>query len=133
MLAAAVALAVYWAAARAYPELGFAPFALADRVIRVTPGGVATWFIDHLHHNAQRLLAASATILYPAAGVALGALARRLRKYGPLVGAVLFGALCLGAALANPVPAGAAPPAPPGLDGGLFGAPLFLAPPPPPA
>src|ERR671930_1197334 len=130
MLAAAVALAVYWAAARAYPELGFAPFALADRVIRVTPGGVATWFIDHLHHNAQRLLAASATILYAAAGVALGALARRLRKYGPLVGAVLFGALCLGAALANPVPAGGPPAAPPGIHGGAFW-PLPCPPPPP--
>ena len=127
LLAAAVALAVYWAAARAYPELGFAPFALADRVIRVTPGGVATWFIDHLHHNAQRLLAASATILYAAAGVALGALARRLRKYGPLVGAVLFGALCLGAALANPVPAGAAAAAAAVIDGALFGALLCLA------
>src|ERR671936_840390 len=63
LLAAAVALAVYWAAARAYPQLGFAPFALADRVVRVTPGGVATWFIDHLHHNDQRLLAGVAVAL----------------------------------------------------------------------
>src|ERR687888_1161180 len=90
LLAAAAALAVYWAAARAYPQLAFAPFALADRVVRVTPGGVATWFIDHLHHNAQRLLAGAAVALFVIAGVALGVMARRLRKYGPLVGAVLF-------------------------------------------
>jgi DMSO/TMAO reductase YedYZ molybdopterin-dependent catalytic subunit len=127
LLAAAAALAVYWAAARAYPQLGFAPFALADRVVRVTPGGVATWFIDHLHHNAQRLLATSATLVFVVAGVALGLLARRLPTGGVVIGGALFGALCLGAALANPVPAGAAAPAVAAADGALFGVLLWLA------
>jgi DMSO/TMAO reductase YedYZ molybdopterin-dependent catalytic subunit len=122
-----VALAVYWAAARAYPQLGYAPFALADRVVRLTPGGVATWFIDHLHHNAQRLLAASATVLFVVAGVALGVLARRLRGRGAVVGGALFGALCLAAALANPVPTGAAAPEGAVSEGALFGALLWLA------
>src|SRR5919201_2001913 len=127
LLAAALALAVYWAAARAYPELGFAPFALADRVVRVTPGGMATWFIDHLHHNAQRLLAASATVLFVVAGVALGVLARRLRAGGAGISGALFGALCLSAALANPVPAGVAAAAAAAADGALFGTLLWLA------
>src|SRR5919197_2853361 len=127
MLAAAVALAVYWAAARAYPELGFAPFALADRVIRLTPGGVATWFIDHLHHNAQRLLAAFATIAFVVAGAALGLLAARLRARGPLYAGALFGALCIAAALADPVAIGAAGLAAAAADGALFGALLTIA------
>jgi DMSO/TMAO reductase YedYZ molybdopterin-dependent catalytic subunit len=133
LLAAAAALAVYWAAARAYPELGFAPFAVADRVVRLTPGGVATWFIDHLHHNAERLLATSATLLFLAVGAALGALARRLRVRGALASGAVFGALCLGAAFANPVQAGAAAPAAGVADGALFGALLWLAARPAPA
>src|SRR5919198_2193087 len=89
LLAATLALAVYWAAARAYPQLGFAPFALADRVVRATPGGVATWFIDHLHHNAQRLLAGAAVALFVIAGVALGVMARRLARRGAFISGAL--------------------------------------------
>jgi DMSO/TMAO reductase YedYZ molybdopterin-dependent catalytic subunit len=128
LLAAAAALALYWAAARADPALGFAPFALADRIVRLTPGGVATWFIDHLHHNAQRLLAASATIAFVVAGAALGQLASRHRARGPLYSGALFAAACVGAAVADPVATGAAGLAAAASDGALFGALLALPP-----
>lgn len=70
-LAAAPALAIGWVAHRGSPRIPFAPTALADRVIRLTPGDVATTAIDRLHHAAQQVLAAG----FLTAFVALAALA----------------------------------------------------------
>lgn len=77
-LAAAVALGLEWGLHRAIVDVPFAPFALADRIVRLTPGSVATWMIDHLHHGAKTLLAGGCVAALLAAGALMAAvLARR--------------------------------------------------------
>lgn len=68
--AGAVALALLWGISRIAPSLVFPPLALAEFVIRATPGDIATFFIEQLQHWAIRSLAIGAT----AAIVAVGAL-----------------------------------------------------------
>ena len=57
LVAGAFPLAVLWAANRLDQGIPFAPLSLAERVIRATPGDIATFFIELLQHNAIRLLA----------------------------------------------------------------------------
>ena len=64
--AMAVATASMWLASSLYEGIIFPPAALADLIIRTTPGDVSTFFIDALKHWSVRLL-----IL----GVLLGSLA----------------------------------------------------------
>lgn len=62
--AGALALSFLWAASKLSPYPEFPPLALAERVIRLTPGGIATFFIDALDRNALRLLAVGAIIAF---------------------------------------------------------------------
>jgi DMSO/TMAO reductase YedYZ molybdopterin-dependent catalytic subunit len=55
-LAALVAVAGMWAVSGLIPRGTFPPAALADAVVRLTPGGVATFFIESFGHWAMRLL-----------------------------------------------------------------------------
>jgi DMSO/TMAO reductase YedYZ molybdopterin-dependent catalytic subunit len=76
-IAAGVGLGFDWGVHRALAQVPFAPFALADRIVRVTPGPIATYLIDHLHHAAKPLLAAGCVVALVAVGVAVSALAPR--------------------------------------------------------
>lgn len=71
ILAGGLALSVLWAASRVDPSIGFPPLAFAERIVRLTPGGVATFFIDRLGHNALRLLSAGAIATFLALGAFL--------------------------------------------------------------
>lgn len=97
-LAAAPGLAATWVAHRGSPQIPFAPTALADRVIRLTPGDVATTAIDRLHHAAQQLLAVGlvGTLLAIAAIVS-----ERMRSPGRT--ALVWTATLLAGGLATPV------------------------------
>src|SRR5439155_22576947 len=53
---AIVALGALVAAHVAGPVVPLAPLSLADRVVRLTPGGLATWAIERLQHAALWLL-----------------------------------------------------------------------------
>jgi DMSO/TMAO reductase YedYZ molybdopterin-dependent catalytic subunit len=97
-LAAAPALAAGWIAHRGSPRIPFAPTALADRIIRLTPGDVATAAIDRFHHAAQPLLALGVVGLVVAVAALL---AWRLRS--PIRAAALWSAALLAGGLAAPV------------------------------
>ena len=117
MVAAAPALAVGWVAHRGAPRIPFAPTAVADRVIRLTPGDIATAAIERLHHTAQHLLAAAVV----AAFIAVAAIAARQLRSARWAAAAWSAALLLGALwspvqLSLPGAAGAA-----ALGGALYG------------
>jgi DMSO/TMAO reductase YedYZ molybdopterin-dependent catalytic subunit len=83
---------------RGSPRIPFAPTALADRVIRLTPGDVATTAIDRLHHAAQQLLAAGLVVAFVAVA-AITATAIR----SPARAALAWSAVLLAAGVAAPV------------------------------
>jgi DMSO/TMAO reductase YedYZ molybdopterin-dependent catalytic subunit len=97
-IAAAPALAAGWVAHRGSPRAPFAPTALADRVIRLAPGDVATAAIDRLHHAAQPLLATGLV----GAFVAIAAVASS-RMRSPAHAGLLWGAVLLAGGAATPV------------------------------
>ncbi len=61
-IASSVALAASWIASTIAEGVVFAPLALAEAVIRATPGDVATLLIELLGHWAMRLLAGGAVL-----------------------------------------------------------------------
>lgn len=104
LLATAVALTGLWVASHIYAGVSFPPAALADALIRVTPGDLVTFFIDLLKHWAMRLL-----ILAALAGtLAVGAEALRITARGarprPWLAGALLGVLGAVAALLQPAP-----------------------------
>ncbi|HYV01428.1 MAG TPA: molybdopterin-dependent oxidoreductase [Actinomycetota bacterium] len=54
------------------PRIPYPPIATAQWVVKVTPGGVATFFIDLLHHLALPLAAAATGAAFLATGALLG-------------------------------------------------------------
>ncbi len=99
LLAGCASLAVLWALTRLERSLAFPPLALAELVIRATPGDLATYFIERLDKYAVRLLGAAATLTM----LALAALAPRVPRVGAFTAAVLFGLALLASALAGNV------------------------------
>jgi DMSO/TMAO reductase YedYZ molybdopterin-dependent catalytic subunit len=97
-LAAAASLAAGWIVHRGTPDVPSAPTAIADRIIRLAPGDIATAAIDRLQHAAQPLLAVTVAATLMVLG---GAIAWRLRSPAPA--AVAWGALVLGGGLAAPI------------------------------
>jgi DMSO/TMAO reductase YedYZ molybdopterin-dependent catalytic subunit len=100
LLASALALGFDWGLHRAITDVPFAPFALADRIVRLTPGSIATWMIDHLHHAAKTLLAGGSVVALLMGGAGVALLVRR----GPRAAAA-FGALVLTVGALEPVQA----------------------------
>jgi DMSO/TMAO reductase YedYZ molybdopterin-dependent catalytic subunit len=98
-LAAGAALTFDWGLHRAVEQAPFAPFALADRVVRLTPGSVATYMIDHLQHAAKLLLAAGCVAGVIAAGAVFAVVAARR----PARAAQAFGTVVVIAGLLAPV------------------------------
>lgn len=104
--AAAFPLALLWAGSRVADAVVFPPLALAERLIRITPGDAATLAIERLGEAAKPLLALGALVLFLVFGAVAGSLAaRRTRRAVPAAGAA-FGIVAAAAALAQP-PAGA--------------------------
>ena len=75
-LATCVALTLLWVAS-AWEPVSFAPAALAGAVLRATPGGLATYFIENLGHWARPLLVTGVLVL--AIGLGAEALVRTMR------------------------------------------------------
>ena len=95
-IAAAPALAAGWVAHLGSPRIPFAPTALADRLIRLTPGDVSTAAIDRLHHLAQQLLVGLAVALFAAGGAAIAAAVRSPARAGaPWALAILIAGLAV--------------------------------------
>ena len=103
-----VGLAALWVVSAFTPGVPFPPTAIADVIIRATPGGFATFFIELLQHWALRFLGIGVLL----AAVALGAqllvwssFGKRLRPWlagGILAVAALVGTV-LGPGSMNPV------------------------------
>lgn len=74
--AATVATAVLHTFWRGVP---FPPAAIAQILVRTTPGGFDTFFIDRLGHWAQRLALLGTALAFALSGVVLGALVGRIR------------------------------------------------------
>ena len=101
LLAGGVALAALWAASSVAPRIPFPPAAFAEGLIRVTPGGVATFFIEVLDHWALRLLTVGVLAMSLAVGArALVATAREGRPR-PLLAACVLAMLAAAASLVS--------------------------------
>jgi len=71
LLGATLALALEWAASRVDVAVTFAPLALGDRLIRLTPGDAATFAIENLGKAASQTLAVAVTLVFVALGTVL--------------------------------------------------------------
>jgi len=92
LAATAAAVAVMAAVGLILPSVPFGPLAVAQGIVRVVPGGIATFFIELLGHLALPLLAVGVGIGFLLAGMLLGRLAPRLRALpgaGPAVATTL--------------------------------------------
>ncbi|MFN2594768.1 MAG: hypothetical protein ABR579_07765, partial [Actinomycetota bacterium] len=83
LIATALAGAFLWLLSGLFSSVPFAPTSLADAAVRVLPGGIETFFIEHLHHWAQRLFEIGVVIGSLLFGAEI--LARTLVTEGPSV------------------------------------------------
>jgi len=103
VIAAAVSLSMLWVASSIWRGAPFGPSAVAEAVIRLTPGGVATFFIETLGSWARRgitLGAVAASVL-----VGMEALARTRSRMGaprPAVAGAVLAVLAGAASYAAP-------------------------------
>lgn len=92
LLASAVSLSALWAVSSLVDGIPFPPVVLADAIVRATPGGLATFFIELLGHWALRLLSAGVVV----GAIALGGLtlvrARRADLAAALLGVIAVAA-----------------------------------------
>lgn len=104
LVAAALALSFTWAVSRIDRSLPFAPASLADRIVRLTPGDMATFFIERLQHDALRLLSVGTALAFLIIGALLPEITslRRARPLPYVAGAILA-ALIGTAAFAAPI------------------------------
>lgn len=103
LLGTAVALSLLWVAAAFMPRaVPFPPSSLADAIIRATPGGISTFFIDLLKDGAIKLLAVgvmAATLFLGSFGLAWSARGGRSR---PWTTGIAFGVLAAVSIVAGP-------------------------------
>lgn len=95
--AAAAALSAQWLLRRVVPAMPFAPYSVANRIVRITPGGLATTGIDELGHLALPILGAGVVVAALALGLAVG-------RRTPVVLGALAVALSFLATRLDPVP-----------------------------
>jgi len=102
LLGSIAALALLWVASSLTRLVPFPPTAVAARVVRLTPGDLATFFIDTLGHWALRLLTLGAL----AAALLIGAEALVVTASGswprPRIAAVMLGVVAAAAAFLDP-------------------------------
>ena len=103
-VAAAFALAVLWAASRVVDAVVFPPLALAERVIRLTPGDAATLAIEQLGEAAKPLLAVGVLLTLIALGSMVGRMSMGGTRRTFLAAGAAFGLVIAAAALAQPPP-----------------------------
>lgn len=97
VLAAAAALSAQWLLRRIVPAMPFAPYSVANRIVRITPGGFATTGIEELGHRALPILGAGIVVATLALGLAVG-------RRAPVVLGALAVALSFLATRVDPVP-----------------------------
>lgn len=95
--AVGAALLAQWLLRRIVPAMPFAPYSVANRIVRITPGGIATTGIDQVGHLALPLLAAAVVLATLTLGLAIG------RRNPILLGAAAV-ALSFFATRLDPVP-----------------------------
>jgi DMSO/TMAO reductase YedYZ molybdopterin-dependent catalytic subunit len=105
LAAAVAALVVLWAISRILTSAPFPPQAVGERVLRLVPGDVATFFIEAFGHWARRLLSLGATVASAWLGAEAAAAAARRGASRFALPSVALGALAWGAALSSPAPA----------------------------
>jgi DMSO/TMAO reductase YedYZ molybdopterin-dependent catalytic subunit len=75
-------------------SMPFPPLVLAQSLVQATPGGVATFFIEHLGHWALRLAVVGTSLAFLILGALLGLVIPRARSFlrgsAPLAGALSF-------------------------------------------
>ena len=98
-----LALSFAWAANRIDSAFPFPPLSLAERIIRVTPGGVATFFIEKLGHNATRLLSIGTTVGFLLVAAILPRLSWIAGRPQPYLAGGLLSALFAASALIDPL------------------------------
>lgn len=125
LAAGSLALALEWAASRVDDAVAFAPLALGDRLIRLTPGDAATFAIDTLGKTASHALAVAVTIAFLAVAALLPALTSSGDRDRPSLAGALFSLCLFLASIAAPVaPAVLAAGAVAGASGLLYAASL---------
>src|SRR4029079_12884670 len=82
---------------RIVPAMPFAPYSVANRIVRITPGGIATTGIDELGHKARPILGAVVVVAMLAVGLAVG------RRSAVVLGALVL-MLSFAATRLDPVP-----------------------------
>lgn len=101
-LASAVALALLWFISGLSKAVSFPPTAIASAVVRETPGGVATFFIELLGHWAMRLVTLGALGGALLVGAEVFARTFRNRRPMPVVAGIIVAAVAALAALVEP-------------------------------
>jgi DMSO/TMAO reductase YedYZ molybdopterin-dependent catalytic subunit len=102
LVAGAVALAVLWVVSIVAPDAPFAPSAVAEAVIRWTPGDLATFFIEVLGHWARRLLTAGAIAAAMLVGAEVLVRTARHGRPRPVLAGGLLGVVAAIASMASP-------------------------------
>jgi len=105
VLAGGLALSFLWAGSRVDASIPFPPLSLAERIIRLTPGDVATFFIDRLGHNALRLLSAGAIAAFLTLGAFLIETTASRGRPRPYVAGLVLASVSMAVGFADPVPA----------------------------
>ncbi|HEX2241403.1 MAG TPA: molybdopterin-dependent oxidoreductase [Actinomycetota bacterium] len=93
--AATVALSILWVASTLAGGIPFAPAAIAEALIRVTPGDIATFFIELLQHWALRLLSIAVVVGAVAVGGEVLYRTMKNRRVRPGAAGLLLGIAAL--------------------------------------
>ena len=99
LAAAAAALLAQWLLRRIVPAMPFAPYSVANRLVRLTPGNIATFGIDQFGHLALPLLGAGVVVATLVLGLAVG-------RRSPFALGLVAAVLSFAATRIDPVPQG---------------------------
>ncbi len=99
---AASALILLWGLSKVWDGAPFAPQAIAERFLRLTPGDVATFFIETFGHWARRLLTIAALVLTVVFGGEALVRTRRGGVLRPYATGLLLASIALVASLSSP-------------------------------
>ncbi|MGH2526538.1 MAG: molybdopterin-dependent oxidoreductase [Actinomycetota bacterium] len=102
-LAGGLALSFLWAANRIEPAVPFPPLSVAERVIRLAPGDLATFFIETLGRNALRLLAIGTIAGFLVLYALLPELTTARGRPHPFFAGAIAAVICGGGAFLGPV------------------------------
>jgi DMSO/TMAO reductase YedYZ molybdopterin-dependent catalytic subunit len=101
-LATALAASFLWIASGLSSSIPFAPTALADRLVRILPGRMEIFFIEHLHHWALRLFTGGVLLASLIVGAELLARTMKEGRVRPSLASTIMALAAVGAALIEP-------------------------------